>query len=246
MDVRKVKPQYSLQFSQLLKLFLLGTLIFSSVFFLNRFNLSHYFPIKTVRVYGVNHIDRMEVQNLLLPLVQRGFFTISVESIKDRLIQQPWVSDIFVRRTWPDQVEVTVVERNPIARWNDGSLLSTTGELFSPRAETYPVDLPQFIGPEGDQIVMLRYFNEISRVLMPLHAKISYLEMTPYFTWKLKLDNGMMLKIGHKDILTRLDHFVRVYPKIVGAHATDVDYIDLRYSNGMAVRWKKPLTFNAG
>ena len=85
---------------------------------------------------------------------------------------------------------------------------------------------------------MLKYFVNINRILAPLHAKISYLELTPYMTWKLKLENGMTLKVGHNDILTRMTHFVKVYPKIVGERAENIDYIDLRYPNGMAVKWK--------
>lgn len=217
---------------------LLGAVVLTSIFAANQFHLSDYFPIKNVKVYGVNRVDHQEVQNLLLPLVDHGFFTINVEYIRDRLLQMPWVSDIFVRRTWPDQIEITVVEKNALARWNNNSLLSEAGELFSPKQETYPTNLPQFVGPPGQQMLMRDYFNQINRLLQPLRAKIAYLELTPYFTWKLTLDNGITLQIGHKDILTRLGHFVKVYPKIVGKRATDVEYVDLRYPNGVAVRWK--------
>jgi cell division protein FtsQ len=243
MEVRKGKEPHSpFQYvTQVVKIALLGMLVLSSIFAINQFKLSRYFPIKTIRVYGIHHLDHQEVQALLLPLVNHGFFTINVESIRDRLLQMPWASDIFVRRDWPDQIDITIIEKNAIARWNEETLLSQSGELFSPKQETYPVKLPKFIGPDGNQIVMLQYFNEMNRLLMPLRAKISYLELTPYFTWKLKLDNGITLQIGHKDILTHLDHFVKVYPKIVGDHAADVDYIDLRYPNGLAVRWKAPV-----
>lgn len=224
--------------TQIFKIVLLGAVVLTCVFTLNQFQLSDYFPIKNVRVYGVNRVDQQEVQNLLLPLVNHGFFTINVEYIRDRLLQMPWVSDIFVRRTWPDQVEITVVEKNALARWNEASLLSESGELFSPHQNTYPANLPQFVGPSGQQVLMRDYFNQINRLLTPLRAKIAYLELTPYFTWKLTLDNGITLQIGHKDILTRLSHFVKVYPKIVGKRGTDVEYVDLRYPNGMAVRWK--------
>lgn len=215
-------------------------LILACVFAINQFHLSKYFPIKNVKIYGANHIDQKEVQELLVPLVARGFFNINVEYIRDRLLQQPWVSDISVRRQWPDQIEITVVEKKPIAWWGKSILLSDSGILFSPK-ETYTKDLPIFQGPEGKQIIMLNYFNEMNRLLMPLHAKISYLELTPYLSWRLKLDNGMTLQIGHKDILTRLDHFVKVYPKIIGSHADSVDSIDLRYPNGVAVKWKMPV-----
>lgn len=241
MEARKGRllSRYPFQYlTQSFKILLLGTVVITSIFAANQFHLSDYFPIKNVKVYGVNRVDHQEVQNLLLPLVDHGFFTVNVEYIRDRLRQMPWVSDIFVRRTWPDQIEITVVEKNALARWNNNSLLSEAGELFSPKQETYPANLPQFVGPPGQQVLMRDYFNQINRLLIPLRAKIAYLELTPYFTWKLTLDNGITLQIGHKDILTRLGHFVKVYPKIVGKRATDVEYVDLRYPNGVAVRWK--------
>ncbi|VVC76341.1 Cell division protein FtsQ [Aquicella siphonis] len=244
MDVRKGKQKFKLlqHLSQILKISFLGAVIISIVFALNQLDLARYFPIKTVRVFGVNRVNNEEVRSLLLPLVSRGFFTVNVEYIRDRLSQMPWVSELYVRRIWPDQIEVKLVEKKPAARWNNESLLSEAGEVFTPPRETYPANLPDFIGPSGQQIFMLKYFNDINRLLFPLHAKISHLELTPYFTWKLTLDNGITMQIGHKDILTRLSHFVKVYPKIVGARATEVDYIDLRYPNGMAVRWKETVS----
>jgi cell division protein FtsQ len=241
MDLRKNKQAHSTfhYLKQTLKVMLLGSVILSGIYIFNHFELSRYFPIKTVRIYGANRVDHQEVQELIKPLVQRGYFTVQVDYIRDSLLQIPWVSGINVRRQWPDSIDVTIVEKNALARWNDTNLLSDAGELFSPKQETYPADLPHFIGPAGQQIVMLKYFEDMNRLLAPLHVKISYLELTPYLTWKLALDNGIMLQIGHKDILTRLDHFVKVYPKIVRDRAKDVDYIDLRYSNGVAVRWKQ-------
>lgn len=223
------------------KIVLLGLVVLSVIFLLNQFNFSNYFPIKTVRIYGANQIDHQKLQTMLLPLVDRGFFTINVESIKDRLLQIPWVSDIFVRRVWPDQMDIVVVEKKPMAHWNRQSLLSATGELFSLPHATYLSSLPEFVGPDGKQIIMLQYFNDINRLLMPLHVKIIRLELTPFFSWKLMLDNGMILQIGHKDILTRLTHFVKVYPQIIGDRVKDVEYIDLRYANGIAVRWKSAI-----
>lgn len=208
------------------------------VILLNQIHFTRSFPIQTVRVFGIDHLNQSDIQDRVLPLVSHGFFSTSVEGIRDRLLQMPWVSDITVRRHWPDEVEITVVEKNAIARWNAASLLSAGGELFNPPADSYPLKLAQFTGPDGQQIVMLGYFNEMNRILLPLHARISSLALTPYFTWKLTLDNGIALQIGHKDILTRLTHFVKVYPKIIGKRVTDVEYVDLRYPNGMAVRWK--------
>jgi len=225
--------------SQILKITMLGVIVFSIVFALNHLNLSDYFPIKTVRVYGLNRVNQQEVQDVLYPMVEKGFFTINVDGIRNRLLQMPWVSDLYVRRIWPDQVIITLTEKKPIALWNETVLLSESGELFIPEQETYPSHLPKFTGPTGQQLFMLQYFKDINRLLLSLHVKISSLELTPFLTWKLTLDNGITLQVGYEDILARLNQFVKVYPKIVGDRANDVDCVDLRYPNGVAVRWKK-------
>lgn len=243
MDVRRGNQfSNSFQFiAQNFKMILLGIIIILCIFTINQFKISLYFPIKTVRVYGLSHINHQEVQTILLPLVKNSFFSVDVERIRDTLLQLAWVSDTFVRRSWPDEIEITVLEKTPIARWNGDILLSQSGELFKPKQANDINYLPDFNGPDGQHVFMLDYFTKINRLLTPLHAKISYLELTPYQTWQLKLDNGIILKVGHKDILTRLDHFVKVYSKIVGERSRDVDYIDLRYPNGMAIRWKNTM-----
>ncbi len=223
---------------QAVKITLIGIFIFSSIYAATHIKLSSYFPIKKVQVFGVNRVQQEEVQALVLPLVKHGFFAVNVDTIRDRLVQLPWIATTFVRRAWPDQIEITLIEKVPVASWNEQSLLSEAGVLFTPKQDTYPPNLAAFVGPDGKQIDMLQNFYEMNRILSPLHARISYLELSPFSTWKLTLTNGITLQMGHKDVLTRLGHFVRVYPKIIGSREGDVEYIDLRYSNGVAVRWK--------
>ena len=83
--------------------------------------------------------------------------------------------------------------------------------------------------------------SSVLRSKKAIQVNIAILELGPYSTWKAVLDNGIVLQIGHKEILTRLYHFVKVYPKMIGMHAKDVEYVDLRYPNGVAVQWKKTM-----
>lgn len=217
--------------------FILFALFVTTLYFIsNKFNT--YFPIKSVKVFGIQHVDQTVVEQGLTPLVKKGFFAIDVETIKDRLLQSPWVAKATVQRIWPDQIRITVIEKTPIARWNDMGLVSNEGEIFNPAAESYPGDLPQFIGQDSQHVQILQYYKKLSGLFMPLHFKITRLELTPDSAWNLTFNNGMKLTVGHKDVLTRLSHFVKVYPKIIGNKVAKVDYVDLRYSNGLAVRWK--------
>jgi cell division protein FtsQ len=218
----------------------LAFIVFISLLFIsvNKFKSAEYFPIRNVKIFGAEHLDHADVQKLVSPFVGSGFFAIDVDKIKERLLQLPWVAQVVVRREWPDLVIVAINEKKPVALWNDNSLLSSAGELFTPDVKTYPARLPQLAGPAGEQILMAQYYAKMSSALTPLHCKITRLELTPAMAWSLTLDNGTKLSIGHKDILTRLNHFVKVYPKVVGDRITDVEYVDLRYPNGMAVKWK--------
>lgn len=220
------------------KFFLLIALLAAFIFSFTKIKSSEYFPIKNVKIFGVQHLDHQEVQALVAPSVKNGFFAVDIERIKESVLQLPWVAQVVVRRTWPDAVIVAITEKTPVALWNDSSLLSSAGELFTPAAATYPTDLPKFAGPAGEQLLMAQYYVKMNAMLVPLNFKIARLELTPAMTWSITLDNGMKLNVGHKDVLTRLDHFVKVYSKIVGDRVAEVEYIDLRYPNGMAVRWK--------
>src|SRR3990167_5640464 len=225
-----------------IKTFLFLIFLAATFFFVNKIKEHYDFSIKEVKVYGVKYLDQQEMQHLLSPLVKKSFFAIQLEQIKEQLLEMPWVADASGRRVWPDQVIITVAEKNAIARWNNNNLLSSTGEIFSTNMNTYPADLPQFVGPDGEQIHMLEYYEKINPLLKPLRLKMTRLELTPDLSWNMIFDGGMKVNLGYKDILTRVHHFVKVYPKIVGERGSiDVEYVDLRYSNGLAVRWKTVL-----
>lgn len=223
--------------------FAMKALIFVIFLFLitvlfRQFTDSPHFPIQEVKIVGVKHIDHQELKHLLKPLVSKSFFRVNVEQIHDQLMQLPWISDVYVKRIWPSEILIQIAEKIPLARWNDNSLLSAQGEIFSPSNVTLLNHLPQFMGPDGEQIRMLDYYTNINSLLSPLHFKIARFELTQAGSWSITFENGMRLNVGYKDVLTRIDHFVKVYPKIVGKRVSEVDYVDLRYSNGLVVRWK--------
>lgn len=235
---RKQQSNFQIPWKQVVKATLFVLLLAISYLSVNKLKETNEFPIHDVKIYGAKHLNSRETQQMLLPLVSKGFFAVEVDLIKEQLLQRPWVADVSVRRVWPDQVVIAISERKPLARWNENSLLSATGEVFNPAVESFPADLPHFIAPEGQQMSVLEFYSEINNLLNPLHLKIKRLALSPYLSWDLEFENGMKVRLGYKDVLTRVSHFVKVYSKIVGERAGDVDYVDLRYPNGLAVRWK--------
>ncbi len=64
------------------------------------------------------------------------------------------------------------------------------------------------------------------------------LVVTDRRAWQMTLDNGIELRFGRGDVDALLDRFARVYLRVLSASATRIAAVDLRYTNGFAVRWK--------
>ncbi len=235
---KKNQTDFIFPWKQGVKLFVILLFLIGVLWFTKSLGEMRRFPIQKVKIFGIKNTDPQEMQHLLIPLVSQGFFGTDVSSIKERLMQLPWIAQASVRRVWPGQLNVILSERRAVANWNNRGLLSSSGEIFNPSIKTYPEGLPKLVGPSGMHIQMLDYYSKINKVLQPVHVKIARLELTSYQAWNMTFDNGIRVNAGYKDILTRMSHFVKVYPKIVGERASDVDYIDLRYENGLAIKWK--------
>lgn len=223
-------------------LFVVKAVIFCAVIYvgvagIKTIDLARAFPFSTVKIYGIHEINKEEVKSVVLPFTRSGFFAINIEELHDKLLQNPWASRVVVQRKWPDELSITFVERTPIANWNHQALLSNAGELFMPKSHEHYEQLPLLVGPANQQVLMLTYFQNINRLLQPLHVRIRELDLNVYATWKLTLENGIVLYIGYKDVLMRVSQFVKVYSKLQSEGKGSIASVDLRYPSGMAVQW---------
>jgi cell division protein FtsQ len=144
-----------------------------------------------------------------------------------------------LRRQWPHRLEVTVDEHEPLARWNDASLVNTRGEVFTAQ---WRAELPQFIGPEGRAAEIAARYRAWSGALQPVALTVTQVRLSPRGGWQLKttgLAGALTLELGRDEADTRLARFVAVHGRTLGALAragTRIDAVDLRYRNGFAAR----------
>jgi cell division protein FtsQ len=167
------------------------------------------------------------------------FFTMDLDATRRAIGAVPWVRNVVVRRQWPHRLEIVIDEHRPLARWNDGGLLSVDGDVF---VAAYGGTLPQFRGPDrvaGD--VAARY-AEWNATLAPIGHRVAELAVSARGAWRLRAEGpqGLLaLELGRDDPSGRLARFVAAYGRTVGALArqgTRVDQVDLRYRNGFAAR----------
>jgi cell division protein FtsQ len=193
-------------------------------------------PLKVVRIDGsFQHLKRTDVQQALAPHIQTGFFAIDVAAIRTATEALPWVDRVSVRLIWPDTLQLSVTEQAPLARWQGDRLMNLRGEIFQPAAAEIPEGLPVFSGPDGSESEVMNRFRELNARLDPLGLAVQQIGLDARRAWSLKMDNGLIVRLGKKDIETRMARFFRVYP-MLQRKQLQLKEVDLRYTNGFAIR----------
>lgn len=202
-------------------------------------------PILAVQVKGeFRYLDKAALHAALSEPASGGFFNVDVRAVKQAAESLPWVDRASVRRVWPDSLRVSVQEQEPLARWRqaDGTtmLVNVRGELFAPPAVTAEslARMPLFYAPENvAEVVAVRY-QRLASTLAPLGLSVRELGFDQRRAWHLQLSNGLQLLLGRGGDEALLDRFVTAWPLALAAHVEAIERVDLRYTNGFAVRWK--------
>jgi cell division protein FtsQ len=212
--------------------------------------------IEIVALQGtnLNHITSKEIQSALTGRLTGNFFTINLPETRDVFETLPWVRYAAVRRIWPNTLRVSIEEQQPLALWNDTQMVNTWGQLFiANRAALDNEDsLPQFVGPDGSERLLVQRYTELTRWFAPLELRAKRLTLSDRYAWQVSLSNGMTLDLGRDpgadapdpqggipgalSFAQRIERFVDAWPqaqkKLQGRIAT---HADLRYPNGFAL-----------
>ncbi|HEX5539290.1 MAG TPA: cell division protein FtsQ/DivIB [Methylophilaceae bacterium] len=192
------------------------------------------FPLREIRVEGqLNHVTREQLKLIAERHLKGNFFTLDLVKARDAFEKLPWARNVSVRRRWPDRLEVVVEEHKEIARWGNIALVDSYGELFQAASDS---DLPVFYGPGDGVREVAEHYATFSRMLAAPGLKIAQLALSPRRAWTIKTDKGMVIEIGREHVEDRLQKFAGVYQTTLGSLDRDLQYADLRYPNGFAVR----------
>lgn len=192
------------------------------------------FPLRDIQVTGdVAHVTHEQVEAVVTRELRGNFFTVDLAQARAAFEKLPWVRKVNVRRQWPDRLEFAVEEHRPLARWGSTALVSAQGEVFEAAINT---TLPVLHGPEGTAPEVVSRFQGFQLALEPVGKHIVHMTLSARRAWVLKLDDGMVLELGRDNLDSRLAGFVAAYERTVARLPQPSTYIDLRYTNGFAVR----------
>lgn len=198
------------------------------------------FPIQRIHVLGaVKHVERQALEAALSPYMKENFFGIDLAEVRQTAESMTWIDTANVRKEWPNTLVVTLQERIPVANWGHNQFLSTKGEIFFAEHVQPDANLPTFIGMEEQAALIAQHYVQMQAVLKDAGLSITTLEMSDRISMTVRLTGGLTLVIDEKESLEKLQRFTAVYRLFSEEQRKQLLRVDLRYENGLAIKWKK-------
>jgi len=195
-------------------------------------------PIHSIEINGpFQRVTALQIEEAIADELEGGFVSADLARIRQKIVALPWIDEATVARRWPGSLGIRVTEQVPAAIWGDRGLLNVRGELFVSDARHVPAELPRLSGPEGSSAEVARRYLEVRDRLIPLGLDLRSVRLDPRGSWDITLLNGVEVRLGRRDVDDRTDLFLDIVADIITGRAADIDYVDMRYSNGFTIGW---------
>ena len=195
-------------------------------------------PIRSIEISGpFQRVTALQIEAAISDDLEDGFVSADLAVIRQRVMALPWIDQATVARRWPSRLQITVTEQVPAAVWDESGLLNVRGELFVRDARHLPAELPRLSGPEHRSAEVARRYLAIREQLIPLGLDLQRVYLDPRGSWQMTLANGVEVRLGRRDTDNRTSLFLDIVADIITSRAAEIDYVDMRYSNGFTIGW---------
>jgi cell division protein FtsQ len=159
------------------------------------------FAADDIRITGLVHQDAAMVLNALGVRPGGSLVGFDATNAKALLENLDWVSTATVQRSFPNKLEISVVERVPFAVWQRAGSYYVIDRSGSAMSNVLPGNLPALplVTGEGAQFEVAELVNQLE-VSTDLSSKVSGAARVGQRRWNLYLDNGITVLLPEENV----------------------------------------------
>jgi cell division protein FtsQ len=188
------------------------------------------FEVKKVEVRNVDKMNELKVYEIVLAQKDRSMPQVDLEELRDKLTAFSWIADARVSRQLPDTLIVDIVEREPLAVWEDRGkvmLVDAEGVALEPSPGQIDPKMLRIVGKRANARI-----GDLTRLLdaaPALTPQVKEAEWVGNRRWNLTFHTGEVLALPEGEDLSEaaLVNFARMdgVNRLLGKGVT---YFDLR------------------
>ena len=186
-----------------------------------------------------NYLSERDVIDLIDENVQTGFLTLDLPELNRKIVEQDWIRSSSIRRSWPATLIVNIEEEIPVARWGERQLLNNVGDYIDVINKDSVSHLPVIFSQAGDTKEIIKIYQLISELLGPVGLRIDEVESDNAGSWTLTVLSDIKIILGRDQLVEKLQRLQSVWMAELSSQEKNINVIDLRYPNGLAVKWKQ-------
>ena len=159
------------------------------------------FAADDIRITGLIHQDAAMVLNALGVRPGGSLVGFDATNAKALLENLDWVSTATVQRSFPNKLEISVVERVPFAVWQRAGSYYVIDRSGSAMSNVLAGNLPALplVTGEGAQFMVAELVNQLE-VSADLSSKVSGAARVGQRRWNLYLDNGITILLPEENV----------------------------------------------
>lgn len=195
-------------------------------------------PINTIEIQSpINKVNKSEIKIIVQNYIHEGFFTVDLTALENQLNDIPWVYRANVKRQWPGKVVINIVEQQPYFRWGEEHLINKYAEKFYVANTNEYAYLPLLKGVAGREREIIDLYYKYSDGFKQAGAEIISLQEDARYDKEIRLANGIAINLGRDQTEKQIQRCLHSLAMFTKAEREAIASIDLRHSNGFAVRW---------
>jgi len=158
------------------------------------------FTLRRVEIKGAHRVSRLAIYNVAFDQDSMAMPLVDLAATRTRLLQFGWIREARVSRRLPDTLVIDVIERQPVAIWQNNrqlSLIDSDGVVLEPvRVDTRP-DLLQVIGPGANR--HMAGLDALFQAAPRLRPLVRYATWVGERRWDIGFQGGELLTLPEGD-----------------------------------------------
>ena len=210
------------------------------------------YEVKEVNIYGTTFFDQSIIEEKSNEMMSYNIFNSNLRKYKDEILNFDHIIDCKISRKFPNTIDITIYEREPIALINSDELIILDSEGVCLPVEYCDLSLPILTNfksnpelyPRGSTSTSTNVLNSVALIRYTkdnysmIYDEISEFVFNENSEYEIILKNGKTrIILGSKNLQDKIKYLSSFQETLKEEkNIKDFKYIDLRYSKQIIVK----------